>query len=92
MNKEAIALLSGGIDSSLALKLMIDQGIEVAGEQLTSPFCSGTPKIAGCKHHAHLISGEVIAMAPGFQGGIGGSGCTGDAVTRGTTKNEVSFQ
>ncbi|MBI1860582.1 MAG: hypothetical protein HYR96_06670 [Deltaproteobacteria bacterium] len=39
--RKAIALLSGGLDSALAAKLMIDQGIEVIGLHLVSPF--------GCK-------------------------------------------
>jgi len=37
---KAIALLSGGLDSMLALKLMIDQGIEVIALNFTSPFCT----------------------------------------------------
>ncbi|MEW5761580.1 MAG: asparagine synthase-related protein [Bacillota bacterium] len=34
----AIALLSGGLDSMLAVKLMQEQGIEVVGVAFTSPF------------------------------------------------------
>ncbi len=56
MNKKAIALLSGGLDSSLAVKLMIDQGIEVIAINFTSPFCNCTPRSAGCKHQARLIA------------------------------------
>jgi len=59
MNKRAIALLSGGLDSSLAVKLMIDQGIEVIAINFTSPFCNCTPKSAGCKHQARLIAEEL---------------------------------
>ena len=29
MNKKAVALLSGGLDSTLAIKLMLEQGVEV---------------------------------------------------------------
>ncbi|MEK6679820.1 MAG: 7-cyano-7-deazaguanine synthase, partial [Nitrospirota bacterium] len=29
MKKKAVALLSGGLDSTLAVKTMIDQGVEV---------------------------------------------------------------
>ncbi len=36
----AIGLLSGGLDSSLAVKLVMDQGIEVVALKLTSPFCN----------------------------------------------------
>lgn len=43
MNQEkkikALALLSGGLDSSLAVKLILDQGIEVTALNFTSPFC-----------------------------------------------------
>lgn len=36
----ALGLLSGGLDSALAVKLMLEQGIEVVGVKFTSPFCS----------------------------------------------------
>ena len=35
----ALALLSGGLDSSLAVKLIMDQGIKVTALKFTSPFC-----------------------------------------------------
>ncbi|MEM2839883.1 MAG: hypothetical protein QXE18_07345 [Thermoplasmata archaeon] len=35
----ALALLSGGLDSSLAVRLIMDQGIEVIALKFTSPFC-----------------------------------------------------
>jgi len=44
----AIGLLSGGLDSTLAAKLMLEQGIEVLAANFTSPFCTCTPKKAGC--------------------------------------------
>jgi len=44
----AIGLLSGGLDSTLAAKLLIDQGIEVCAVNFVSPFCTCTPKSAGC--------------------------------------------
>lgn len=43
-----VGLLSGGLDSTLAAKLMLDQGIEVHAINFTSPFCTCTPKKAGC--------------------------------------------
>jgi len=43
----ALALVSGGLDSSLALKMVHDQGIEVIGLNFTSPFCLCTG-VKGC--------------------------------------------
>lgn len=36
---KALALLSGGLDSTLAVKLMLDQGISVEAVNFVSPFC-----------------------------------------------------
>jgi tRNA-specific 2-thiouridylase len=44
----AVGLLSGGLDSTLAAKLMLEQGIEIHAINFTSPFCTCTPKKAGC--------------------------------------------
>lgn len=44
----AVGLLSGGLDSTLAAKLLLDQGIEVFAVNFVSPFCTCTPKSAGC--------------------------------------------
>jgi tRNA U34 2-thiouridine synthase MnmA/TrmU len=40
MNPKAIALLSGGLDSTLAVKLILDQGIEVEALNYVTPFCT----------------------------------------------------
>jgi len=45
---KAVGLLSGGLDSTLAARLMLDQGIEVHAINFTSPFCTCTPKKSGC--------------------------------------------
>jgi len=45
---KAVGLLSGGLDSTLAAKLVVEQGIEVHAINFTSPFCTCTPKKAGC--------------------------------------------
>lgn len=47
-NIKAVGLLSGGLDSTLAAKLMLEQDIEVRAINFTSPFCTCTPKKAGC--------------------------------------------
>ena len=44
----AVGLLSGGLDSTLAAKLILEQKIEVYAINFTSPFCTCTPKKAGC--------------------------------------------
>jgi hypothetical protein len=36
---KAVALLSGGLDSTLAVKLVLDQGIDVEAVNFVSPFC-----------------------------------------------------
>ena len=38
-NTTALALLSGGLDSILATKLILEQGIDVVAFNVTSPFC-----------------------------------------------------
>jgi tRNA-specific 2-thiouridylase len=45
---KAVGLLSGGLDSTIGAKLMLEQGIEVYAINFTSPFCTCTPKKAGC--------------------------------------------
>ena len=58
MKKKALALLSGGLDSTLAVKLMLDMGIEVEALNFTSPFCTCTGKNAGCKSEAVRVAEE----------------------------------
>jgi tRNA U34 2-thiouridine synthase MnmA/TrmU len=45
---KAIALLSGGLDSTLAAKIVIQQGIEVEAVNFLTVFCTCTPKRASC--------------------------------------------
>ncbi len=51
---KAVGLLSGGLDSSLAVKLMIKQGIEVNALNFVTPFCTCTRK--GCRHEATRVA------------------------------------
>ncbi len=56
--RKALALLSGGLDSTLAVKLMLDLGIDVEALNFTSPFCTCTGKNAGCKSEAVRVAEE----------------------------------
>ncbi|MDO8722158.1 MAG: tRNA 4-thiouridine(8) synthase ThiI, partial [Syntrophales bacterium] len=58
MGKKAVALLSGGLDSTLAVRMMLDQGIDVEAVNFMSPFCNCTPRTAGCKHQAAKVAEE----------------------------------
>ena len=51
---KAIGLLSGGLDSTLAVKLMMNQGIKVTALNFITPFCTCTRK--GCAHEASRIA------------------------------------
>ena len=44
---KAIVLLSGGLDSTLAEKSMLEQNIDVEAVNFTSPFCACGPRQAG---------------------------------------------
>lgn len=57
--RTAIALLSGGLDSTLAAQLMLEQGIAVIALNFTSPFCTCTSKSAGCKSEAQRVATEL---------------------------------
>jgi len=58
MKRKAVALLSGGLDSTLAVKMMIDQDVDVEAVHFTSLFCNCTPKKAGCKLQARKVAEE----------------------------------
>jgi tRNA U34 2-thiouridine synthase MnmA/TrmU len=48
---KAIALLSGGLDSTLAIRIILDQGIEVTAVNFFTPFCQCNRK-EGCGYVA----------------------------------------
>lgn len=56
MKKKAIALLSGGLDSSLAVKIILDLGIEVEALNFATTFCQCTRHGAGCKNEARKVA------------------------------------
>ncbi|MDD4909269.1 MAG: hypothetical protein PHR44_01120 [Candidatus Omnitrophica bacterium] len=56
---KAVSLISGGLDSTLATKLIIEQGIEVFALNTRTPFCTcdkKQPKGAGCRHEAAHVA------------------------------------
>ena len=54
---KAVGLLSGGIDSTLAAKIIADMGIDVFGLNFVTPFCTCTKK--GCKNEAIQIAQQL---------------------------------
>jgi hypothetical protein len=56
-----LLLLSGGLDSTLAGKILLELGIEVEAVNFTSPFCRCTPKSFGC------LAARAAADALGIQ-------------------------
>jgi NH3-dependent NAD+ synthetase len=62
MKKKAIVLLSGGLDSILAAKLLLDQGIEVVGLYFMTPFnTSQSDSDAQASRAAKSLSMEFIS-------------------------------
>lgn len=55
---KAISLISGGLDSTLATKVVLDQGIEVIAANFISPFCRCDRK-NGCRHEANFVADEL---------------------------------
>ena len=45
---KAVGLLSGGLDSTVAMQLMLDRGIEVFAFNMVTMFCCCTPKESSC--------------------------------------------
>jgi tRNA-uridine 2-sulfurtransferase len=52
---KAVALLSGGLDSSLAVRMMLDQGIDVEAIAIKTPFCDFDCG-KGCGHRVKQVS------------------------------------
>jgi tRNA U34 2-thiouridine synthase MnmA/TrmU len=56
---KAVALMSGGLDSNLAVRLIHDMGIEVSGVHFTGPFCMCNRGTGGCIFYAKKIAAEL---------------------------------
>lgn len=57
---KALALLSGGLDSTLAIKVLQEQGLTVEAINFTSPFCLCSGSKAGC--HAATAAAERLGV------------------------------
>lgn len=55
MELKAVALLSGGLDSTLAVKLVLDQGIEVRAVNFKTIFCTCDHR-KGCRSEARRVA------------------------------------
>lgn len=53
--KKAVGLLSGGLDSTLAAQILIEQGVEVYAINFVTPFCTCTPGSSGCSAVAKAV-------------------------------------
>jgi tRNA-specific 2-thiouridylase len=55
--KRAVMLLSGGLDSTLAARMMLDQGVELFALHFTSPFCTCARTMgSGCHSQARIVA------------------------------------
>lgn len=59
MKKKGVALISGGLDSTVALKMMLEQGIEIVALNFITPFCTCTSRSSGCSHQATKVAKEL---------------------------------
>ncbi len=53
---KAIALLSGGLDSTIAIKMMLEQDVEIIAVNFVSPFCTCSPRRAGTCYLASAVA------------------------------------
>jgi tRNA U34 2-thiouridine synthase MnmA/TrmU len=59
LNNKALALLSGGLDSTLAIRVIQEQGVDVSALNFMTPFCNCTNKGKGCKSEAARVAKEL---------------------------------
>ena len=55
----AVALMSGGLGSSLAVRMVHDMGVEIIGVHFTGPFCLCNRGAGGCVHYAKRTAGRL---------------------------------
>ncbi|MEW5840815.1 hypothetical protein [Nitrososphaera sp.] len=55
---KAVALLSGGLDSNLAIRMMLDQGVDVEAVAIKTPFCDFDCG-KGCGHRVKEVADEL---------------------------------
>ena len=55
---KAVALLSGGLDSSLAVRMMLEQGVEIEAVAIKTPFCDFDCG-KGCGHRVKEVADEL---------------------------------
>lgn len=57
IKRKAVILLSGGLDSTLAAKMMLEQGVELEAINFVTAFCTCTKR--GCQHQASKVAKEL---------------------------------
>jgi tRNA-specific 2-thiouridylase len=57
-NAKAVALLSGGLDSNLAVRMMLEQDVEVEAVAIKTPFCDFDCG-KGCGHRVKEVASEL---------------------------------
>ncbi|MBI3753469.1 MAG: hypothetical protein HY266_05390 [Deltaproteobacteria bacterium] len=70
MNRKAVALLSGGLDSTLAVKVMLEQGIEIVALNFTSTFCTCSLRGSVCSNEAARVANEFGITIKTMQKGL----------------------
>ena len=56
---DAVMLLSGGLDSNLAAKMMVDMGVKLMAVHFTGPFCQCNRGNKGCLMFAQQLSDDL---------------------------------
>ena len=62
--RKAVLLLSGGLDSTLAGKILLDLGVMVEAVNFTSPFCNCTAKATRPKAFRERFTISRVFFAP----------------------------